>query len=154
LQRADLLRTKTKDSLETTTWRNFAETYRTIYSYINSDLRKYGLTPPQYSVMRSIGVSESRCLTMSDIGKQMVVTFANITTIVDNLEKLGYARRVRDSLDRRCIKVELTPAGLRMFKRIRKSHGMEIAKLMKVLNQQELENLIQYTCKLKRRVTS
>ncbi len=93
-------------------------------------------------------------MTMSDIGKQMVVTFANITTIVDNLEKLGYARRVRDSLDRRCIKVELTPTGLRMFKKIRNSHGKEIEKLMKVLNRDELEDLIQYTSKLKKRVTS
>jgi MarR family transcriptional regulator, 2-MHQ and catechol-resistance regulon repressor len=147
-----VLRARSKESLESLAWRNFAETYRTVYSYVNSDLRQYGLTPPQYLVMRSIGTAESGKLTMSEIGKQMVVTYANVTTIVDNLEKRGYVIRVRDSVDRRCIMVELTAPGLRLFDKIHTSHVRVIEKLMSVLSQQELAKLMEYTAKLKKKV--
>ena len=126
MQRVELSKRKEKDSLESKAWRNFGETYRTVYSYINSDLRPYGLTPPQYTVMLFIGKSDSHSLTMSEIGNKMVVTFANITTIVDNLEKREYVRRVRDSVDRRCIKVELTSAGSKIFEKIHDSHVREM----------------------------
>jgi len=151
LQRVELSKKKEKDSLESNAWRNFGETYRTVYSYINSDLRPYGLTPPQYTVMLFIGKSDSQSLTMSEIGNKMVVTFANITTIVDNLEKQGYVRRVRDSADRRCIKVELTSAGSRIFEKIHDSHVREMESVMQALNEHELSNLIRYTDKLKKR---
>lgn len=146
------LQSNNQESLESAAWHNFANTYRTVYSYVNSDLRQYGLTPPQYSVMRSIGTSEAGMLTMSEIGKQMVVTYANITTVVDNLEKLEYVRRTRDSIDRRCVKVSLTPAGLRLFQKIKRAHARQIEKLMKALDEQELRNLIRYTEKLRKKV--
>jgi MarR family 2-MHQ and catechol resistance regulon transcriptional repressor len=140
-----------EESLETIAWRGFSETYRTIYSYINSDLRRYGLTPPQYTVMRLLGNSKLNKMAMSEIGKEMIVTFANVTTIVDNLEKLDYVRRVRDPVDRRRITVELTSLGSRTFQKIRGSHVMEIEKLMSTLNKKELTNLTLYMKKLKKR---
>jgi DNA-binding MarR family transcriptional regulator len=142
-----------KESLESTAWGKFAGTYKMIYSFVNSDLRQYGLTPPQYAVLRSIGTSENGVLTMSEIGKQMVVTYANVTTVVDNLEKLDYVRRMRDSIDRRCVKVKLTGAGSHLFQKIRIAHVRQIEKLMKALNEQELENLVSYTEKLRKNVT-
>jgi DNA-binding MarR family transcriptional regulator len=145
-------KTSTNESLENRAWRDFASTYKTVYSYINSDLRQYGLTPPQYSVLRSIGTSTSRTLTMSEIGNQMAVTYANVTTVVDNLEKLDYVRRTRDSVDRRCVKVKLTPSGNRLFQKIRNAHARQIEKLMKALNEQELRNLLSYTEKLRKKV--
>ncbi len=100
-----------EDPIENVAWRSLADTYKMVYSYIMSDLRQYGLTPPQYAVLRIIGISRLKQLTMSEIGKEMTVTFANITTIVDNLEKLQCVRRQRDPRDRRLVKVELTEAG-------------------------------------------
>jgi DNA-binding MarR family transcriptional regulator len=43
-----------------------------------------------------------------------------MTTVVDRLEKAGYARRTRDSEDRRCVLVELTPLAQ---KRAREIYG-------------------------------
>ena len=134
-----------QEPIENTAWSSLSDTYKIVYSHIMSDLRQYGLTPPQYTVLRVIGNSRAGQLTMSEIGKEMIVTFANITTIVDNLEKLHYVRRLRDSSDRRLVKVELTRTGSKLFKRIYTSHRREVAKLMKVLNRQELQNLIDYT---------
>lgn len=139
-----------KDPLENRAWRNLADAYKTVYSYIMSDLRQYGLTPPQYTVLRIIRSSPSKNLSMSEIGKEMIVTFANITTIVDNLEKLQYVRRQREPEDRRLVKVELTDSGSRLYRKIYPSHRREVARLMKVLEKEQLQQLIDYTDALKK----
>jgi DNA-binding MarR family transcriptional regulator len=47
-------------------------------------------------------------LTAGDLAAQSGLTTGAITTVVDRLEKAGYARRVRDAGDRRRVYVELT----------------------------------------------
>ena len=138
---------------ENTAWRGISDTYKTVYSHLNSDLRRYGLTPPQYAVLRIIGKSETGKMAMNEIGKQMIVTFANVTTIVDNLEKRNYVKRIRSLRDRRVVEVRLTASGAKLFKKIFRGHRKEIAKLMKILNNQELENLIVYSSKIKKHVS-
>jgi len=143
-----------QESLENQAWRSIASTYKKGYLYINSDLRKYGLTPPQYTVLRTIWRSSTGLLPMNEIGKEMVVTFANITTIVDNLEKMKYVRRVRDKDDRRIVRVQLLPKGTKLVERIYSSHQEEIAKLMSSLKKSELGSLIDFTDRIKKRISS
>ena len=141
-----------REPKEIMAWRSISDTYKTVYAHINSDLRRYGLTPPQYAVLRLIGGSESGGMAMNEIGRKMIVTYANITTIVDNLEKRNYVKRVRNLADRRVIEVRLTAVGSKLFKNIFYAHRKEIAKLMKILNAQELDNLILYTSKIRKHV--
>lgn len=91
---------------------------------------------------------------MNEIGKEMVVTYANITTIVDNLERMNYVERVRDEKDRRIVRVRLLPKGTSLVKRIYASHHDEIADLMSALKKSELEALIDYTDRIKERISS
>jgi DNA-binding MarR family transcriptional regulator len=140
------------DSLENEAWRSLAKTYKTVYFHINSDLRQYGLTPPQYAVLRTIWRSPGALLPMNEIGKEMVVTFANITTIVDNLEKRSYVRRVRDEHDRRVVRVQLLSQGEILVKRIYTAHQAQIRKLLSSLNERELEALVEYTTRIRDRI--
>lgn len=142
------------DSLENQAWRSLARTYKTVYFHINSDLRQYGLTSPQYTVLRTIWRSPGGLLPMNEIGKEMVVTFANITTIVDNLEKRSYVRRVRDERDRRVVRVQLLSRGENLVKRIYNSHHKQIEKLLSALKERELEALIDYTTRIRDRITA
>ena len=135
--------------LENVAWSNLADTYRTVYFHINADLRSYGLTPPQYAVLRIIGKSEKGSLPMNEIGKEMIVTFANVTTIVDNLEKRGLVRRSRDIKDRRVVNVELTSRGSKLFARLYHAHRRRVANLMRALNENELRNVILLTSKIR-----
>jgi len=141
-----------KDTIENLAWRSLADTYRTVHFQIMSDLRHYGLTPPQYSVLRTIGRSERGFLPMSEIGKAMIVTYANITTIVDNLEKRNLVRRIRNKDDRRMVYVEFTPRGAKLFAKIYKSHRKHITMLMQAISPQELETLRTITTKIRNRI--
>jgi MarR family 2-MHQ and catechol resistance regulon transcriptional repressor len=136
------------EPLENSAWKGLSNTYKIVYAYIMSDLRQYGLTPPQYAVLSAIGKSRSRQLSMSEIGNVMIVTYANITTIVDNLEKRKYVVRVKDLSDRRLVRVKLTGSGSKLFARIYTAHRKEVARLMMVLGKNELRNLLDYTSKI------
>ncbi len=57
-------------------WRSLRETYRVVYAKVNSDLRRYRLTPPQYSVIRVIGNSEIGSFHMSEVSNNLIVADA------------------------------------------------------------------------------
>jgi DNA-binding MarR family transcriptional regulator len=68
-------------------------------------------TPGRYSVLRVLYFSPTRCLTQVEIGDDIRVTSANVTHLVDGLEKDGLVRRIPHPTDRRMTSVELLPAG-------------------------------------------
>jgi MarR family 2-MHQ and catechol resistance regulon transcriptional repressor len=142
------------DSIGNIAWRSLAAAYRTVKFRVNSDLRRYGLTSPQYEVLRTLGASKAKSLPMNEISREMLVTFADITTIVDNLEKQNYVKRVRGGEDRRVIRVELTAEGLVLFDKILVAHRRQISKLMRGLSRSELENLIAYTTRIRESVSA
>ena len=49
-------------------------------------------------------------LTAGQLAEASGLTTGAVTTVIDRLEKTGFARRVRDEVDRRRIYVELTPS--------------------------------------------
>lgn len=130
-------------------WRSIADIYRIVYAKVNSDLRHYGLTPPQYSILRAVGRSETGSLPMNQIGKELIVTNANITVIVDNLEKRNCLKRIRGTKDRRVVWIELTPEGRRLWKKIVAVHRKKVAELMSGLPAQELEQLVANIAKIR-----
>jgi DNA-binding MarR family transcriptional regulator len=50
-------------------------------------------------------------LTAGDLAEASHLTTGAVTAVVDRLERLGYARRVRDTEDRRRVLIERTPEG-------------------------------------------
>jgi DNA-binding MarR family transcriptional regulator len=54
-------------------------------------------------------LSQRGSMTAGQLAAAMHLTSGAITTLIDRLEAAGYARRVRDSEDRRRVLVELTP---------------------------------------------
>jgi DNA-binding MarR family transcriptional regulator len=50
-------------------------------------------------------------LRAGQLGERLGLTSASITALIDRLERIGYAHRVRHPRDRRSVLVELTPEG-------------------------------------------
>lgn len=89
---------------------------------------------------------------MNEIGRDLIVTFANITMIVDNLEKHGCLKRSRETRDRRTVQVRLTQRGHDLWRKISEVHRNKIAELMHGLSKQELYKLISDTTKLRNEI--
>lgn len=78
--------------------------------------REAGLSPSQFGALETLYHLGPMC--QKELGSKMLKSGGNITTVVDNLERRGLARRARDGKDRRYITVSLTPKGSRLIGRL------------------------------------
>jgi DNA-binding MarR family transcriptional regulator len=77
--------------------------------------------------MLGINRTDHRCIDILDRHRRMTagelaeasgLTTGAVTAVLDRMERAGYARRVRDTVDRRRVLVELTPKAHRAVGRI------------------------------------
>ena len=92
--------------------------------------KNYGLTFPQYNVLRVLDSSENRQNTISNVGKIMLVSGANMTGIAKRLEKNGFLLRKSDPNDERITLLEITPKGREQLKNISREKDATIARYM------------------------
>jgi DNA-binding MarR family transcriptional regulator len=71
--------------------------------------RTSGLTSPQLLLLKAI--KRSQDASIGELSEAICLSQATATTILDRLEKAGFARRVRSEIDKRKVHVELTDAG-------------------------------------------
>jgi MarR family transcriptional regulator, 2-MHQ and catechol-resistance regulon repressor len=90
--------------------------YRTALKRLNARLAKEKVTFSQYSVL--LALSRNGPMPMSKLGDHMLVAPANVTGLVDRMEKKGLVRRRRDARDRRLYVIEPTDLGESTFRSI------------------------------------
>ncbi len=78
---------------------------------------------------------------MKKISDELLVTGANITCVMDNLEKEDLVRRVHSKTDRRVINAELTPKGKQKLDKIYPEHVKSLNEVSKKLTEVELKQL-------------
>ena len=74
------------------------------------------LSPSQFGVLETLYHLGSLC--QGEISAKLLKSTGNITLVLDNLEKRGLVKRVRDQQDRRMVKIFLTPEGEMLIQRI------------------------------------
>ena len=84
----------------------------------SSVFRNYGLSFPQYNVLRVLEASKNGQNKISDVSRIMLVPGANITGIAKRLEKDGFIIKKSDPGDERVTILEITPKGKRTLKNI------------------------------------
>ena len=76
-------------------------------------LMGFGLTDNQFGVLEAL--LHLGPVAQHELGRALFTSRANITTVVDNLERRQLVRRARDPADRRYVTVHLTPEGRRLI---------------------------------------
>lgn len=74
------------------------------------------LTISQFGVLEALHHKGPLC--QKDIAAKILKSTGNITLVIDNLEKLGLVKRVRDSEDRRYLTVHLTETGTELIAKV------------------------------------
>jgi MarR family transcriptional regulator, 2-MHQ and catechol-resistance regulon repressor len=97
------------------------------------------LTESQFGVLETLHHLGSMC--QSELASKILKSSGNLTMVIDNLEKHGLVRRVRDLEDRRKIQVSLTDEGRQLIGQIFPGHVASITEEMSALNSQEQEML-------------
>ncbi|MCK5456130.1 MAG: MarR family transcriptional regulator [Melioribacteraceae bacterium] len=124
----------------TSTTENLEKSHIKRVSYLN-------LTNPQFNVLEVLN-SEGP-ISLKDISKKLNVTGANITCVMDNLEKHNFAERIPSRNDRRIIKAEMTEEGKKIFNEITPVYLESITEETNNLNDEEKVQLLELLTKLK-----
>ena len=116
--------------------------------------KKFGLTDVQYNVMVLLYYQKSNNegLTQVELSKMMLVNKANITTLVDRMEKSDLVKRQNIKGDRRYNMITLTEKGLKLFQEIEVYYFKEIDKVINILEKDEIHKLMDICNKLRSRL--
>jgi MarR family 2-MHQ and catechol resistance regulon transcriptional repressor len=109
-------------------------------------LAEEDLTVTQFGVLEALYHLGPMC--QRDVARKNLKSTANITTVVDNLEKRGLVERRRSSEDRRYIALHLTETGRSLIERIFPRHLEGIVSRFSVLTPDEQNELARLCKKL------
>lgn len=138
----------TTDELEL--WQKIRNIYRTAIKRLNSRLAKEKITFSQYSVL--LALSRSGPMQMNRLSEHMLVAPANVTGLVNRMEKKGYVRRREDQKDGRLYVIETTESGSRIFRNISSRFRQYAGRLGSDLTPAELAVTLRALEKVRRRV--
>ena len=108
----------------------------------SSVFRNYGLSFPQYNVLRVLEASKNGQNKISDVSRIMLVPGANITGIAKRLEKDGFIIKKSDPRDERVTILEITPKGKRTLKNIEKEKDEWLDLMLKNLSKNQKLDLL------------
>jgi len=97
------------------------------------------VTGSQFGVLEALLHLGPMC--QKELGRKLLRSNSNVTTVIDNLERRGLVRRVRDPEDRRFVEVRLTASGRRLIERAFPEHAARVAAVMSALSPAEQSTL-------------
>ena len=107
-------------------------------------LRPFGMTDVQFNLMMLLkyqsGSEEG--LSQAQLSNMMLVNRANITSLIDRMEKANFVVRTPAPSDRRSNIIRLTGWGRKLLARIEPLYTKEVKRIMAVLKQAEQKMLI------------
>ena len=118
----------------------------TVQNQLARNIEAYGITLSQLGVLEILlhhGAQNQKSL-----AQKILRSGANMTTIIDNLEKRNLVNRSQDANDRRATVIELTVAGQKLISELFPVHTRNIFRMMSVLTPEELRTYASLSRKL------
>lgn len=128
---------------------NLLRTESFLGPFIDRGLRELHLTGTQLNALLVLRAAGADGLALGEIGRRLVVTKANVTGLIDRLERDGLVHRDPHS-DRRVTLARLTEKGNQLLEEALPRHLRLLAGLMDCLAPDEKEQLIALLTKLRR----
>src|SRR5579859_5253361 len=111
----------------------------TIDGLLATNLARLGLTTGQLGVMEALMHLGAR--SQGELGRKLLRSGGNVTTVIDNLERRGMVERRRNREDRRVVTVDLTRTGRRLIEKVFPIHARAVAQALETLTAAEQEEL-------------
>ena len=92
--------------------------YWRVLGELDRRLEETGLTARQFLLLRVL--AEGTPVNARTMGQRLSVSPANVSGLVDRLERKRYLKRSRSAEDRRKVLLEITPEGRKSFRRARR----------------------------------
>lgn len=101
-----------------------------------------GITDAQFNVLMQLKYSKQQKLSQVELSKRLFVNRADVTGLIDRLEKGGFVKRGSHPTDRRVNLIAITSKGLELLKHLEPEYFKEVNKIFGNFRQKEIKNLI------------
>jgi len=103
----------------------------------------YGITDVQFNVMELLlyQTDANEGLTQAELSRMMLVNRANITSLIDRMEKANLVVRTAVPDDRRYNAVRLTARGKKVLLDVEEKYAEEVTRIMNPLSNDEMDRL-------------
>ena len=116
---------------------------------VSLELKEFGVTEPQFNVLRILRGAKGIPLTVQRIQRDMVQQSSNVTRIIDKLKVKGFVNRKECPTNRRKMDITITELGLNVLEEMDEKLQAFHDSMMTNLNDEELETLKNLIIKLK-----
>ena len=106
-----------------------------------NDIIKLDLGVPHIMTMMMISKCKMSPI-ISDIAKNLSISYPMMTYIIDRLESKKLLKRIRNTKDRRIVRVVLTKKGEEILSRFHTSHKKRIKDFLETLNKSDRKKFI------------
>ncbi|KXX71950.1 MULTISPECIES: MarR family winged helix-turn-helix transcriptional regulator [unclassified Flammeovirga] len=120
-----------------------------ITDQVGKDLKEYGITEPQFNVLRILKGQKGDPITVQEIQERMVQRSSNVTRIVDKLLDKQLVLRKECPTNRRKMDITITEKGLEELQKLDTKVGQFHEQFQGNLSEEELETLATLIKKLK-----
>jgi len=119
-------------------------------------LQQFGLTDVQFNLMMLLQHQSNPDggLSQAQLSSMMLVNRANITALIDRMEKSDLVERTSMPMDRRYNIIKLTERGKRMLLKIEPLYAQEVDRIMDVLLESEQKRLISMLEKVRNNISN
>jgi DNA-binding MarR family transcriptional regulator len=114
--------------------------------------RQYGITDAQFNVLIQLHYAKQPGLSQVDLGRRLVVNKADMTGIIDRLEKAGFVGRETYPKDRRVNMIKITRKGRDMVNKVEPGYFAGVQKLMSDLSKNDMRTVIKNMEKIRENV--
>lgn len=139
----DIKQTKPFSSLEQEAYLNVLRTAASLVDESDQLLKGFGLTGPQYNVLRILRGAQPAGLCRNEVRDRMLTRMPDMTRLLDRMENAGLVERIRGQSDRREVLTHVTPAGLELVDRATAAMNELHMRQLGHLSAQELKALIE-----------
>jgi len=117
--------------------------------------RPYKLTDVQFNLLALLShqAEPGEGLSQAQISEMMLVNRANITSLIDRMERANLVRRTTSLEDRRSNVIKLTARGKKLFAQLDPLYIKEVKKVMAPLGESEQENLMEMLRKIRKKLS-
>lgn len=103
-------------------------------------LDDFDITPPQFNAL--LLLAEHGDMTIGELGSKMYLASSTATDLIDRMERNGLVERLRDSADRRVVRLHMLDKGQEMIQKVLESRKRYLDKILASISEQEKQDLV------------
>ena len=111
-------------------------------------LKPFGLTPPQFNVLRILRGQHPNALALCNVTERMLDQSSNVTRLIEKLLQKLLVTRELNPENRRQVRIQITALGLELLSRLDKKRATQNAQSQKI-SEEEARELSRILTKLR-----